>query len=138
MPIATKLVTLARCLRLKYELRRVEQSLRDVPAMRRQQLAEMIESEMAEARQPMSDTSGLETEVPTRRAGDTRLALERMSSPNRYLRMRGIALWLTVAFFETAEAQRSQAMTKLHRQLNRLLARYARKATPARAEQRAA
>jgi hypothetical protein len=125
MQIVTRLVALSRSmsrtLQLNRQFREIQRNIDTLPVVTRRELSVLVTKEFALAaasphlylavpEQPGSDTAGKGTEI----------GFSRVKSDNRHVKLRGIALWLTVTFFETKDSA-SGATQTLHRQLMRTL-----------------
>jgi len=122
MRLVTRIVALSRAARLHRQFREIEQRTRALPALSCTLLAELIARECAAAGR--SDTPHLYGSPPDIKPGSwgtgTDLGYERARSDNAQVRLRGMALWMAVAYHETREASFPE-FENLHREVLRLM-----------------
>jgi hypothetical protein len=122
MHIVNRLIALTRSVRLGREFRDIERATDALPAAARQQLALLTMKEMAQAAR--CEFPHLYGTPPEQRylpwGSGTATGIARARSDNPQVRVRGIALWLAVAFHETRDAPLA-ALQEQHRQLLGLL-----------------
>jgi hypothetical protein len=123
MRIVSRLLALSRSIQLNRQFRDIQREIDAMPLATRRQLAALAVKEFSNASQceyphlygTPGETSGTETWGKGIEVGYTRVRSE-----NPHLKLRGIALWLTVAYFETKDSQYGEAQN-LHKQLMRTL-----------------
>lgn len=116
--LMTRTVAFARYLLLRREYRKVSAQLEKLPLLEKRRLAALVLKEVAAARQhdfPHLYFSKEDTRYHLWGSG-TRLAFERMRSENPQLQIRGLALWITVAFYETQNSPYKE-LNNMHRTL---------------------
>ncbi|HXS73018.1 MAG TPA: hypothetical protein VN725_03160 [Rhodanobacteraceae bacterium] len=122
MRLVTRILALSRAARLKRQLREIEQRALDLPAPTCALLAELTAKECAAAAR--SETPHLYGSPPDLKPGSwgtgMDLGYERARSDNAQVRLRGVALWLAVAYHETREASFPE-FADLHRDVLRLM-----------------
>jgi len=123
MRIVNRLIALTRSIQLNRQFKEIEKSISDLPIATRRQLAAIAMREFATAAK--SDSPHLYGSVDHGAryqpwGNGTDIGLARMRGDNEHLRLRGIALWLTVAYYETKQSE-SGDMQELHRHLMRTL-----------------
>lgn len=115
-----RLIAFVRYIVLRRDLKTVEKSIRAFNDRRRAQLAQLLMKEFAEAGKLSDPTHYADSPRMYAPWGTgTRMAMERMRSNNEQLKLRGIALWIVVAFNETSQSP-YQELAGLHRELVRL------------------
>ncbi|MDQ2971547.1 MAG: hypothetical protein ABIY40_01195 [Rhodanobacteraceae bacterium] len=122
MRIVARILALSRASRLKRQFREVEQRALELPQPAAQLLAELIVRECAAAaRCDMPHLYGSPPDLtPGSWGTGTDLGYERSRSDNAQVRLRGMALWLAVAYHETHEASFPE-FADLHRDVLRLM-----------------
>ena len=122
MRLVNRIVAKSRAIRLARQLRDIEAAVHALPVGARRQLDLLAMKEFANAARcefPHRYGSPPEQKyLPW--AGGTDIGHERARSDNPQVRMRGIALWLAVAFHETREAPTAD-LQMLHRGLLRVM-----------------
>jgi hypothetical protein len=107
-------------MQLRRQYREIEQFVQQMPAPTRRQLAAIAMREFASAAQ--SEFPHLYATPPEEKyspwGSGTAIGLERARSENLQIRMRGLALWLSVAYHETRESPFAEQQA-LHRQVMR-------------------
>lgn len=136
MHMFTRVVALTRAMQLRRQLREINRSLEGLPPAARRQLAVLALREFANAsRSEFPHLYGTPPEDRYRAWGSgTQIGLERMRSENLQVSLRGVALWLAVAYHETRDSEFSEQQ-ELHRQVMRAL-RALREIVPAAELQR--
>lgn len=122
MRLVTRIVAKSRAIRLARQLRDIEAAVNALPVGARRQLALLAMKEFANASR--CEFPHLYGSPPEQKylpwGGGTDIGHERARSDNPQVRMRGIALWLAVAFHETREASTTD-LQMLHRGLLRVM-----------------
>ena len=123
MRIVNRLIALTRSIQLNRQFKDVEKTIAELPMATRRQLAAISMREFATAAK--SDAPHMYGSVdkgPRYQpwGNGTEIGYARMRGDNEHLRLRGIALWLTVAYYETKQSD-SGDMQELHRHLMRTL-----------------
>lgn len=118
MRIVARIVAMSRATQLNREFREVERASRALPHALRQKLALLTMRELAQAgRCEFPHLYGTPPEQRYAMWGNgTDIGLSRTRSDNPQVRLRGIALWLAVAFHETRDAEYPQ-IAAAHRQV---------------------
>lgn len=131
MQFVTRLIALTRALQLRRQLREINKALIQLSPPARRQLARIALREFACASK--SEFPHLYATPPDEKyrpwGSGTDIGLERLRSDNLQVRLRGAALWLTVAYHETKDSSFGEQQA-LHRQVMRLL-RILKEAIPA-------
>lgn len=135
MRLVTRIVAKSRAIRLARQLRDIEAAINALPVGARRQLALLAMKEFANAsRCEFPHLYGSPPELKYLPwGGGTDIGHERARSDNPQVRMRGIALWLAVAFHETREAPIADLQT-LHRSLLRVMRQLKETAASAQAD----
>jgi hypothetical protein len=122
MQLVTRLIALSRAMQLRRQFRAIEKALADLPTNARRQLAAISLREFANAsKSEFPHLYGTPPEMKYRAWGSgTDIGLERMRSDSLQVRLRGVALWLTVAYHETKDSPFGEQQ-ELHRQVMRAL-----------------
>lgn len=122
MHFVTRLIALTRGMQLRRQFREINRALEQLAAPARRQLAGIALREFsAAAKSEFPHLYATPPEEKYRAWGSgTDIGLERVRSENLQVRLRGIALWLTVAYHETHESPFGEQQA-LHRQVMRLL-----------------
>lgn len=132
MRLVTRILALSRAARLQRQFREIEQRTRNLPAPTCTLLAELIVRECAAANR--LESPHLYGSPPDLKPGGwgtgMDLGYERAHSENAQVRLRGVALWLAVAYHETREASFPE-FEGLHRSVLRLMREIKENATPA-------
>lgn len=122
MRLVTRILALSRAARLKRQFREIGQRALELQPPASAMLAELIGKECAAAAR--SDTPQLYASSPDLKPGSwgtgMDLGYERARSDNAQVRLRGIALWMAVAYHETREANFPE-YADLHREVLRLM-----------------
>jgi len=109
-------------MQLRRQFRAVEKTLGDLPPTARRQLAAISLREFANAAK--SEFPHLYATPPEEKyrpwGSGTDIGLERMRSDSLQVRLRGLALWLTVAYHETKDSPFTEQQ-ELHRQVMRAM-----------------
>jgi hypothetical protein len=123
MRIVTRLIALSRSIQLNRQFREIEKTIADLPLASRRQLAALAMKEFAIAAKcefpHMYGTPENDQRYQPWGSG-TDLGFSRVKSDNPQVKLRGIALWLTVAYHETKDSKYGE-IQNLHRQLMRTL-----------------
>ena len=123
MHVVTRLIALTRAVQLRRQFREINRSLEHLAPNLRRQLAAIALREFANASK--SEFPHLYGTVDQGQryqpwGNGTDIGFARMKADNQHLQLRGIALWLTVAYYETKESAYGD-MQQLHRHLMRTL-----------------
>lgn len=122
MHLVTRLIALTRAIQLRRQYREINKALEQLPQNVRRQLAAIALREFSNASK--SEFPHLYATPPEDKyrawGSGTDIGLERLRSDNLQVRLRGIALWLAVAFHETKDSPFGEQQ-ELHRQLMRSL-----------------
>ncbi|HEX6612522.1 MAG TPA: hypothetical protein VF022_01475 [Rhodanobacteraceae bacterium] len=131
MRLVTRILALSRAARLQRQFRDIEQRTRDLPAPACTLLAELIAKECAAAGR--LESPQLYGSSPDLKPGSwgtgMDLGYERARSDNAQVRLRGVALWLAVAYHETREASFPE-FEGLHRSVLRVMREIKENAAP--------
>ncbi|MGA9341673.1 MAG: hypothetical protein WBV61_05000 [Rhodanobacteraceae bacterium] len=122
MQLLTRLIALTRAAQLRRQLREVNQTIDSLVPGSRVQLAALCTREFTRASKcefPHLYATPPETKYRPWGSG-TDIAIERLRSDNVQVRLRGIALWLVVAYHETQDAPFGE-QKELHRLVMRSL-----------------
>lgn len=123
MRIVTRIIALSRSIQLNRQFREIEKTMAAMPPASRRQLAAIAMREFATAAKcEFPHLYGTVDQAQRYQpwGSGTDLGYSRMKSDNPHVQLRGIALWLTVAYHETKESKYAE-MQNLHRQLMRAL-----------------
>ena len=123
MRIVNRLIALTRSIQLNRQFKEVEKTIGELPMATRRQLAAIAMREFATAsKSDAPQMYGSIDKGPRYQpwGNGTEIGFARMRGDNEHLRLRGIALWLTVAYYETKQSD-SGDMQELHRHLMRTL-----------------
>ncbi len=122
MHIITRLIALLRGRQLMRQFDIVERSIQALPASGRMKLEALVKREMSRAAQ--CEFPHLYGTSPEQRyflwGKGTETGIARVLSENLEVRLRGIALWISVAYHETRESPHPHLQPQ-HRQLLRIL-----------------
>jgi hypothetical protein len=122
MQLVTRLIALSRAVQLRRQFRGVEKALEELAPNARRQLAAIALREFANASK--SEFPHLYATPPEQKyhpwGSGTDIGLERMRSDSLQVRLRGVALWLTVAYHETKDSPFAEQQ-ELHRQVMRAM-----------------
>lgn len=142
MRIVSRLLALSRSIQLNRQFREIHKEIDSMPLAARRQLASLAVKEFANASQcEYPHLYGTPTEQqPTQQTPDSlgkgvEVGFTRVRSDNPHIKLRGIALWLTVAYFETKDSEYGEAQN-LHKQLMRTLRVLKEYAPPVTAQDR--
>ncbi|GAA0720873.1 hypothetical protein [Dokdonella soli] len=131
MHFVTRLIALTRSVQLRRQFREINKALEQLAPNVRRQLAAIALREFANASK--SEFPHLYATPPEEKyrawGSGTDIGLERLRSDNLQVRLRGVALWLTVVYHETKDSPFTEQQ-ELHRQVMRLL-RTLKEAIPA-------
>ena len=123
MRIVTRIIALSRSIQLNRQFREIERTIAELPLAARRQLAAIAMREFATAAKcdvpHLYGTPDNEQRYQPWGTG-TDLGFARVRSDNPQVKLRGIALWLTVAYYETKDSKYGEVQN-LHRQLMRTL-----------------
>ena len=124
MRIVTRIIALTRSIQLNRQFREIEKTINELPSASRRQLAGIAMREFAAAAKCEFPHLYGTTEQQGQRyqpwGNGTDLGFSRVRSDNPQVKLRGIALWLTVAYHETKDSQYGEVQN-LHRHLMRTL-----------------
>ena len=123
MRIVNRIIALTRSIQLNRQFREIEKVIAELPLVTRRQLAAIAMREFATAAKcELPHMYGSVDQGPRYQpwGNGTDIGYARLRSDNEHLQLRGIALWLTVAYYETKQSQ-SGDMQELHRHLMRAL-----------------
>lgn len=122
MPILTRVIALSRAIQLRRQLREVNKTLEQLtPPVRRQLAAIAVREFNSASASEFPHLYGTPPEEKYRAWGaGTDIGIERLHSENLQVRLRGLALWLTVAFHETKDSPFAEQQ-ELHRQVMRAM-----------------
>lgn len=138
MHFVTRLIALTRTMQLRRQFREINRALAQLAPPVRRQLAVIALREFTNAAK--SEFPHLYATPPEEKyrawGSGTEIGLERLRSDNLQVRLRGLALWLSVAYHETKDSPFGDQQD-LHRQLMRLL-RTLKETIPASELQRSA
>jgi hypothetical protein len=122
MHFVTRLIALTRSVQLRRQFREINKALEELAPNARRQLAAISLREFANAAK--SEFPHLYATPPEEKyrawGSGTDIGLERLRSDNVQVRLRGVALWLTVAYHETKDSPFAEQQ-ELHRQVMRSL-----------------
>lgn len=122
MQLVTRLIALSRAMQLRRQFRGIEKALEDLQPNARRQLAAIAMREFTNASK--SEFPHLYATPPEEKyrpwGSGTDIGLERMRSDSLQVRLRGVALWLTVAYHETKDSPFAEQQ-ELHRQVMRAM-----------------
>jgi len=122
MQFVTRLIALSRAVQLRRQFREINKTLEELAPPVRRQLAAIALREFANASK--SEFPHLYATPPDEKykawGSGADIGLERLRSDNLQVRLRGVALWLTVVFHETKDSAFSEQQ-ELHRQVMRAL-----------------
>jgi len=123
MRIVNRIIALTRSIQLNRQFREIEKVIAGLPLVTRRQLAAISMREFATtAKSEVPHMYGSVDQGPRYQpwGNGTDIGYARLRSDNEHLQLRGIALWLTVAYHETKDSKFGEAQD-LHRQLMRAL-----------------
>lgn len=123
MQIMTRILTISRNLRLGRQLKEIEGIITGLPQPAQQELARLTLREMNHAaRCEFPHLYGTPADQPhsTPWGAGTDIGLNRARSDNPQIRLRGLALWIAVAFHETRHAEHATSQAQ-HRHVLRLI-----------------
>ena len=122
MHFVTRLIALTRSVQLRRQFREINKALEALAPNARRQLAAISLREFSNASK--SEFPHLYATPPEEKyrawGSGTDIALERLRSDNLQVRLRGVALWLTVAYHETKDSPYAEQQ-ELHRLVVRAL-----------------
>jgi hypothetical protein len=122
MQLVTRLIALSRAVQLRRQFREINKALEELAPATRRQLAAIALREFANAAK--SEFPHLYATPPDEKyrawGSGADIGLERLRSDNLQVRLRGVALWLTVVFHETKDSAFGEQQ-ELHRQVMRAL-----------------
>jgi hypothetical protein len=124
MRIVTRLLALSRSIQLNRQFRDIQREIDSMPLATRRQLASLAVKEFTNASQceypHLYGTPGEQHGSTETWGKGVEVGYTRVRSENPHIKLRGIALWLTVAYFETKDSEYGEAQN-LHKQLMRTL-----------------
>lgn len=123
MRIVTRIIALTRSIQLSRQFREIEKAITNLPLAARRQLAAIAMREFASAAKcefPHLYGTVDQGQRYQPWGNGTDIGYARLKADNPHLQLRGIALWLTVAYYETKESAYGD-MQELHRHLMRTL-----------------
>jgi hypothetical protein len=122
MHLITRLIALTRGMQLRRQFKEIEKALDQLNPNARRQLAALAMREFSNVAK--SEFPHLYATPPDEKyspwGSDTAIGFERMKSDSLQVRMRGMALWLTVTFHETKDSAYAD-QRELHRLVMRTL-----------------
>ena len=122
MQLVTRIIALSRAVQLRRQFREINKTLEELAPATRRQLAAIALREFANAAK--SEFPHLYATPPDEKyrawGSGADIGLERLRSDNLQVRLRGVALWLTVVFHETKDSAFGEQQ-ELHRQVMRAL-----------------
>ena len=122
MHFVTRLIALTRGVQLRRQFKEIEKALDQLNPNARRQLAALAMREFSNATK--GEYPHLYATPPDEKyspwGGGTAIGYERMKSDSLQVRLRGLALWLTVSFHETKDSPYAD-QRELHRQVMRTL-----------------
>ena len=122
MQLITRLIALTRGMQLRRQFKEIEKALDQLAPNARRQLAALAMREFSNAAK--SEFPHLYATPPDEKyspwGSGTSIGFERMKSDSLQVRMRGVALWLTVTFHETKDSPYAD-QRELHRLVMRTL-----------------
>jgi hypothetical protein len=122
MQLITRLIALTRGMQLRRQFKEIEKALEQLNPNARRQLAALAMREFSNAAK--SEFPHLYATPPDEKyspwGSGTSIGFERMKSDSLQVRMRGVALWLTVTFHETKDSPYAD-QRELHRLVMRTL-----------------
>ncbi|SFN57395.1 hypothetical protein [Dokdonella immobilis] len=122
MQLITRLIALTRGMQLRRQFKEIEKALEQLNPSARRQLAALAMREFSNAAK--SEFPHLYATPPDEKyspwGSGTSIGFERMKSDSLQVRMRGVALWLTVTFHETKDSPYAD-QRELHRLVMRTL-----------------
>ncbi|MCB1571252.1 MAG: hypothetical protein KDI72_09490 [Xanthomonadales bacterium] len=122
MQLITRLIALTRGMQLRRQFKEIEKALDQLNPNARRQLAALAMREFSNAAK--SEFPHLYATPPDEKyspwGSGTSIGFERMKSDSLQVRMRGVALWLTVTFHETKDSPYAD-QRELHRLVMRTL-----------------
>jgi len=123
MRIVSRLIALSRSIQLNRQYREIQREIDSLPLATRRQLAALAVKEFSSASQcefpHLYGTPG-ESQGQEAWGKGAEIGFTRVRSDNPHIKLRGIALWLTVAYFETKDSEYGESQN-LHRHLMRTL-----------------
>jgi hypothetical protein len=122
MQLITRLIALTRGMQLRRQFKEIEKALGELPPNSRRQLAALSMREFSNAAKceyPHLYATPPEEKYSPWGSG-TSIGYERMKSDSLQVRLRGLALWLTVTFHETKDSPYAD-QRELHRLVMRTL-----------------
>lgn len=135
MRLVTRILALSRAVRLRRQFQEIERCTLGLPRPTCVLLAELVAKECVAATR--TDPPHLYGSPPDLKPGSwgtgMDLGYERARSDNAQVRLRGVALWLAVAYHETREASFPE-FEGLHREVLRLMRQIKESAAPAGAD----
>ncbi|NII10117.1 hypothetical protein [Oleiagrimonas sp. C23AA] len=133
MHLFRRMAELARCRRLAQQLYEIEDTIEALPAGLQVSLSELVHREMRRAeRSPHPHLYGTPPEQLHHTWGTgTDIGFSRIYSDSAQVRMRGVALWLTAAYYELRNSHERNAEA-LQRRLCTALRRVAERGLPER------
>lgn len=116
MQIMTRIIALSRSMQLRRQFREINKAMEALqPAARRQLAAIALREFSTASKSEFPHLYGTPPEEKYRPWGSgTDIGLERLRSDNMQVRLRGVALWLTVVFHETKDSPFGEQQ-ELHR-----------------------
>ncbi|HEX5961022.1 MAG TPA: hypothetical protein VFY97_07225 [Rhodanobacteraceae bacterium] len=118
--LVTRVTSLSRTARLRRQFGEIERRSLELPPSYREQLAELIGRECdSVAASPDPSLYGIQSEGGITSSG-LDIGFDRARSENVQVRMRGLALWIALAYHETRGVDTSESQD-LHRSILRVL-----------------
>jgi hypothetical protein len=114
MRIVSRLLALSRSIQLNRQFREIQREIDTMPLATRRQLASLAVKEFANASQCeyphlYGTPSEQQAQGNESYGKGVEVGFTRVRSENPHVKLRGIALWLTVAYFETKDSEYSEA-----------------------------
>ena len=122
MQLVTRLIALSRAMQLRRQFRGIEKALEELQPNARRQLAAIALRELQNAsKSEFPHLYATPSDVKYHAWGTgCDIGLERMRSDSLQVRLRGVALWLTVAYHETKDSPFAEQQ-EIHRQVMRAI-----------------
>lgn len=121
MKLLLRTLALTRGMALRRQFKQVSAAIDGLVLAQRKELLQLTQREFsAAASSPLPHLYASKPTSPYAPFGTgVDLAMERLNSENPPLRLRGLALWLAVAYHETRESQQYSEFVELHKGIQR-------------------